>query len=255
MTKYIAVVSGKGGLGKTSFVINIASAFESFSYSSIIVDLHLKKPNVGLYLGYMNPPKTSTSALLGKHKLHEAIYQHPSGIQLIPGDIEKYNATITTEKIADALLDILNKTQIVLVDTPELHESEPILRACDSVILLTQANLVAVSETLKAIQLCKKLHKPILGAVVMQSRRNTFDLNLKDIEATLHIPIIGEIPFDIVVEHAHSLKHPVVYAHDASPASIAYKKLAANLIGQQYEHSVSETQNFWTFLKKRIGFD
>jgi septum site-determining protein MinD len=203
----------------------------------------------------MSPQKTITSALEGKHKLSEAIYQHPSGVHLIPADLSKYAVTFPTEKIADVLLDLLNKAEVVLVDTPDLNDCEGVLRACDSVIILTQANLVAVSETLKAIQLCKRLHKPILGAVLMQSKRHSFDLTIADVEATLHLPLIGEIMYDTVVEHAHSLKHPVVYAHDSSVASIGYKKLAANLIGQRYEHSVSENLSFYAYLKRRIGFN
>ena len=256
MTTFIAVVSGKGGLGKTSFTLNLASALESFSRSTLIVDLHLTKPNLGLYLGYMNPPKTVNSALNGSHKMYDAIYTHPSGIDLIPADSSLSKPKVySTQQISDALLDLLNKAEVVLIDTPDLQDCEPILRACDSAIVLTQANLVAVSDTLKAISLLNSIHKKILGAVIMQSRKRHFDLAVDDMQSVLRTKLIGEVPYDETVEHAHSLKHPVVYAHSQTPASIAYKKIAANLIGQTYEDSLQKKMTFWEYLKKRSGFE
>ncbi|MBI2147743.1 hypothetical protein HYU19_04690, partial [Candidatus Woesearchaeota archaeon] len=55
-------------------------------------------------------------------------------------------------------------------------------------------------------------------------------------------PIIGIIPEDDHARVALSLKQPLVQSHPESPASIAFKQLAASLTGQPYQPSLPDRQ-------------
>ena len=51
MGKIIGVMSGKGGVGKTTESLNLGLAIHQFNEKVIVIDGDVKNPNLGLYLG------------------------------------------------------------------------------------------------------------------------------------------------------------------------------------------------------------
>ena len=76
--KAIAVVSGKGGVGKTTSAINLAAALNFFGKDVVILDANLTTPNVGLHLGAPIVPVNLNHVLSGKASIVDAIYEHES---------------------------------------------------------------------------------------------------------------------------------------------------------------------------------
>src|SRR3990167_9317438 len=87
MSTLITIVSGKGGVGKTTTAINLGAALNSFGKDVIVLDANLTTPNVGLYLGAPIVPINLNHVLLGKAKISEAIYEHGSGTKIIPSSL------------------------------------------------------------------------------------------------------------------------------------------------------------------------
>src|SRR3989338_8454423 len=58
MTKFIAIVSGKGGAGKTTATLNLGQALTDLGKKVIVVDTNFATPNVAIQLGFMNPEGT-----------------------------------------------------------------------------------------------------------------------------------------------------------------------------------------------------
>lgn len=85
--KTIGLLSGKGGVGKTSTAINLAAGLQKLGKQSIIIDTNLSTPNVAIHLGSPNNPITIHNVLQGKHSIHNALVRHPSGIYFIPGSL------------------------------------------------------------------------------------------------------------------------------------------------------------------------
>ncbi|HLP79224.1 MAG TPA: P-loop NTPase [Acidobacteriota bacterium] len=258
MANIIAIASAKGGVGKSTTVINLASALHSFSRQVIIADCNLKKPNIGLYLGYTHTPHSMHSTLRGHSKVHEALYLHPSGLTVIPGNLslDELEHTYTTRQIENVFSDLFSRAEIVLVDTPpdvddDLRLS---LHSCSSVILVTTLDLASVTDTHKTLLVAQNMGKKVLGVVATKVRESHHDISLADLQATLGVPVIGAIPYDDNIRQAQTIRHPAVYVHPESAASVAYKKLAANLIGQQYEPALkSGSRNFVSYILARIG--
>ena len=65
MQKIIAIVSGKGGVGKTFVSINLASALHQFGEKVTIVDADVSASNLGLHLGYYSFPVKLQDVLAG----------------------------------------------------------------------------------------------------------------------------------------------------------------------------------------------
>ena len=66
MTRIIACASGKGGVGKTTFVANLGVALAELGKDVIAVDTNLTTPNLGLHLGVPLYPTTLHDVLKGK---------------------------------------------------------------------------------------------------------------------------------------------------------------------------------------------
>jgi len=78
-----------------------------------------------------------------------------------------------------------------------------------------------------------------------KGRKYEYELVKEDIEEILKVKIIEEIPFDKKIPESIANRVPIVLFKPNAKSSVAYKKLAASLIGKEYNH---------TFLKRLRGF-
>ena len=84
MTRFVALISGKGGVGKTTSAINLGHALLKLNRSVTVLDANLMTPNLATHLGLVNPPATLNQFLRQEKELHEIMYAHSSGLQIIP---------------------------------------------------------------------------------------------------------------------------------------------------------------------------
>ena len=88
MTRIITIASGKGGVGKTTVVINLGLAMQMLGEDVIIIDSNVSTPNVSLHLGMAKVGWNVQDVLEGKIKLSEATYIHPiTGLKIVPAGI------------------------------------------------------------------------------------------------------------------------------------------------------------------------
>ena len=87
MAKIIVICSGKGGVGKTTTAINLAAAISYFGKDALVIDGNLSTPNVGIHLNAPEVPVNLNHVLRGKAEPFEAVYEHESGIKIMPSSI------------------------------------------------------------------------------------------------------------------------------------------------------------------------
>ena len=243
MTRIITITGGKGGSGKTSSAINIASALNYFGKKSIVVDANLTTPNIGLHLGAPIVPVTLHDILKGKNHITESIYVHTSGIRVILSSIS-LNAlkNVDPEKLELVIQDLHGESDFIILDSAAGlgREALAAIKASEEVIILTNPEISAVTDALKTIKLSKELGKDILGVVVNKTNPKNMDMSLENIEAMLETQIIGVIPEDRAMKFATARKDSVVNMYPDSPSSVSYKKLAAHLSNLNFEEPISE---------------
>ena len=86
----------------------------------------------------------------------------------------------------------------------------------------------------------QELKKKVLGVVVTKTNSKNADVPLKDIEALLEADIIGIIPEDRAVKFSQAKKNAVLHTDPSSAAAIQYKRLAADLLGENYQEELPE---------------
>ena len=258
MTKFVVIASGKGGVGKTTTAINLGTALSNFGREVIVLDANLSTPSVGLHLGAPNVPITLQDVFEGKKHISESTYLHPSGLKIILSSINlDHYKEDHVEKLREAINDLQGASEVVLIDAAAGlgHEAKAAISASDEAIIVTTPDLPAVTDALKTIHICEKSKTKVIGVVVTKFNNDNLELSLKNIETILEKPIIGVIPLDATVKKSLYLKNPVNYTHPNAKSSIAYKKLAAKLIGDKYVESVEEDESLYKYVMRRLGLN
>lgn len=235
MADWIAIASGKGGVGKTTVAVNLATALALEKKEVLLLDANMHAPSVGLHLGSTEIPKSIHHVLRGEALITDAIYAHPSGLQVMPGDINYNLAKNATYADLDvALSDLNNKTETIIIDTPEGigKETQETLRLASGVVAVTTPDLPSVIGTLKLIRLAQEMGKEVHGVIVNKWRGDSFDLPRENISSLLEQPILAMIPFHNSTRHAIRTGHPVVYAYPNSPSATAFQALARHLVSE-----------------------
>jgi septum site-determining protein MinD len=248
MTRRILVVSGKGGVGKTTLITNLACALAELGQKVVAFDANPTTPNLGLHLGFHLAPKTLHHALRGEAEIEEIAYWHPFGFYVIPGSLSLEDIKNTRpERLSEITSSLLGKADFVLMDCSAGLGKETIsaIEACDEVIFLVNPDLPSIVDALRALKIVEGMGKRSLGIVINRIKNAKYELKANEIEEILRLPIIAQIPEDRKVEESIALKTPLISFDSSSPASIEIKKLACFLAGKKFEY-----RKRFSFLRK-----
>lgn len=253
-TLIIAIVSAKGGVGKTTTAINLAQCLHDLGRRVIVVDGNYTKPNVGLQLGMTKIDGHINHVLQGHKNIKETVFSHYTGLPVVPGSIIYEEACgSNTRKFKDIIDDLQGRYEVVIIDTAPTfgHEIYDVLDVATHAILLTKPELPSITDTLRSKRLCQDKHIELMGVVVTHTTEDEDQYTLQDLNTLFNLPIIGNIPYDKNVNKSHHEKQPLVFLFNRSPATFGYKRLAGNLIGEEYEPEQAVTP--WEYVLKKVG--
>ena len=160
MTRIVVCASGKGGVGKTTLVANLGLALAKLGKDVTVVDANLTTPNLGLHLGVPLYPTTLHDVVKGRAHIRDAIYEHESGLKIIPAGISiKDLKGADPKEIPNAFLGLLGTSDIVLVDASAGlgREALSALEAADELLLITNPDISSVTDALKTAKLAEQL--------------------------------------------------------------------------------------------------
>lgn len=232
--RVFAVASGKGGVGKTTTVVNLAAAMAAADRDVVIVDFDLGMANVGDFLGFEEPPRTLHDVLAGEGGPGEAIVDAPGGFRVLPGGttIEDFGKA-DPAKLRDVITTLREHFDVVILDSGAglSHDTTVPLGLADEVLLVTTAQAASLANTQKTRTLADRLGGTVTGIVVTRVGGGATE-DAAAIERQFDVPILGSIPEDRATAEAARAGQPLIeYAPD-SPASIAYRELAYDLLGE-----------------------
>ena len=234
MSKIISVVSGKGGVGKTTLVSNLGAALTKRGQNVVIIDGNVTTPNLSLHLGIPFYPVTLHDALRDNIPIENAVYTHHSGMKIIPASlsIDALNG-VDMDKLGEALSTLLHKTDIVIIDSAAGLGKEAMasMDVADELLIVTNPDLPAVTDALKTIKIAQSKGIKIMGVVVNRIKGLKHEMSIPEIRSMLEVPIVSIIPEDISVPKSISKKKPVVHHKPKSKSSVAFQRLALKIMG------------------------
>jgi len=238
MARIIVINSGKGGVGKTTTAINLGASLNKLNKEVIIVDANLNTPNIGLQLGAPIVPITLNHVLKGKANIDEAIYEHASGTKIVPSSLSVKELTkFNTKKLPEIARQLATMSDFVIIDSAAGFGDEVIavLEASDEIIIVTNPEMPAVTDALKAVKVAREMGKTINGVIVTRHKDANYEMPLSSIKSMLESQIIGVIPEDKAVKEALNLRDAVSHTHPRSKVSRKYYEIACKVAGEPFE--------------------
>lgn len=246
----ILVLSGKGGVGKSTISTQLALALKESGFRVGLLDVDLCGPSVPYLLN-----------LEGKD-----VHQSPDGWVPVFADQEQKLAVMSigfllksqndsvvwrgpkkTGMIKQFLTDVVwQDIDYLIVDTPPGTSDEHITvmenlknAKCDGAILVTTPQAVAVDDVLREVTFCKKTGIPILGIIENMSGfvcpsctecTNIFSSGGgKSLSEMVDVPFLGQVPIDPQVgKFAHKGESVLVTLPDSQVAQV-FRKLVEEL--------------------------
>ena len=132
------------------------------------------------------------------------------------------------------------------------NEATCAIELADEVIIVTNPEMPAITDALKAVKFAEQLKKPVRGVIVTRVKKDDIELSPEVVREMLETSILGMIPEDDAVRKSISVKNAVVHSHPKSKASRAYKEIAANLLKIKYD-SDKDRENLLKRFYKWLG--
>lgn len=249
--KIIGFISIKGGVGKTTAVANLGFVLaNNFKKKVLVVDGNFSGPNLALHLGFTKPEKTLHDVLNQGLNLQKAVYEHGSGLNILPGSL--FGSKVDSSKFHQYIASLRAHYDLILIDSSPALNQEMLatIMASDELFVLTTPDYVTLASTLHAIKVARQKRTYISGIVINKVRGKKFELNLDKVQDATKVPVVSVLDDDESVMKALAKGAPITSVKGDNNIAVEYKKLAAALIGERYVDNRIKTRIKTLFNKK-----
>ena len=176
ITNVYSITSGKGGVGKTAVVSNLAYALASQGKRVLILDADLGLANIDVVFG-LTPTHNLNHFFSGEQELHNILVEGPLGIKILPAGsgIQNFTRLENHQKrrLLDGLDSMNNHFDYVLIDT-EAGISENVTyfnTAAQEILIVTTPEPTAITDAYALMKLLSvQYHEKKFNLLVNQIR-------------------------------------------------------------------------------------
>lgn len=165
--------------------------------------------------------------------MKKQFYVGPGGVKVVPAGVSLEGLRkANPERLEDVLTQIMESTDILLLDAPAGLERSAVIAiaAAQELLLVVNPEIASITDGLKTKIVAERLGTKILGIIVNRITTLGVEMARNEIEAILEARV-AMIPDDPEVRKAAAFGKPVVLRSPDSPASKAIMKLAEDIAG------------------------
>jgi flagellar biosynthesis protein FlhG len=263
-TRTIAIASGKGGVGKSTFTVNLAYNLRKLDKEVLIIDSDIGMANLDIMLG-VQPNYDMGHLLRGECSLEDAVIEGPAGIKLLSG--------ITGD---DTFIDIQNDAMEKLIELGDQIEKNydyllidlgagaaksivNTILAAEELILLLTTEPTSVMDSYSLIKiLSKHQYQKSIKLVINQTEdekdaQKTAKRIIKTVRnyLDLDLTLIGSIAHDRKISAALRRQKPYAEIFSNRKAARDFENVARKITGEKNEE---EAKGVKSYFSKMVSF-
>jgi ATP-binding protein involved in chromosome partitioning len=237
----LLVMSGKGGVGKTSVAVYLALGLAKRGYRVGLLDVDLHGPDVPRMLGISGMFHMDAEGHLIPHKYNDNL--QVVSIECLLHDRDEaviWRGPLKHSYIRQSLSQVQwGALDFLVVDSPPGTGDEPLSVAQTitgiQAVVITTPQEISLADVRKAINFCRKVGMPILGLVENMSGlicphcggeiRLFSQGGGQKVASLAKVPLLGSLPFDLRVVASGDSGQPLIEAPDESPFMLALNQL------------------------------
>ena len=238
MGELIAVLSGKGGTGKTSVCAGVATALAQMGEKVLCIDCDVGLRNLDIALGISELGTLSfLDVAQGNYPLDMAA-RHPvyPGLYFLTAPMNCTAEAVDQAAFAGMLQSAREQFSYIFLDAPAGIEAGFTLAArfADRVVLITGADPAAVRDAGRAGEVLELMGKKNVRMVVNRISKKmaaAMDLTVDDVMDSAGLPLLGLVPEDPNVVLAATFGQPLLQYSKRCSASRAGRRIAKRMMG------------------------
>ncbi|MBT2642597.1 MinD/ParA family protein [Bacillus sp. ISL-41] len=262
--KTLAVVSGKGGVGKSNFSLNFSISLAKKGYKVLLFDLDIGMGNIEILMG-KSSSLSIADFLSGKSSMEEVIFQGPHGVEYISGGTGLSQLVRMDRAGVDyfisSLSEVLRKYDYLIFDMGAglTEETLSILLSVNEIFVITTTeptSLMDAYATMKYIHLADSelpFYLVVNRAGSVKEGNDTMD-RLDDVLGKFlgRTPIkLGMLPDDKTVQEAVKRQIPFTMFNERSQASKGMAAIIEKYINNaSYNAEKRDNRSFTSRLKQ-----
>lgn len=257
--KILTVTSGKGGVGKSNIVVNLAITLQRMNKNVLIFDADAGMGNDDVLMGFM--PKYSIYDLLESEvDIKKIIIKGPYGVRLLPGGSGLNKIQEFTDRDRDVFLSKLSEiddVDYIIMDTGAgiTRSVLGFIACCEELIVVTTPEPTSLTDAyslLKAVNYfkLKKEAKVIINRVIDEKEgKKTFNRFNNAVTNFLKMKLyyLGNVMDDKKITLAVRQQKPFVLSYPDCSASFDIKNIAMRLAGSS---SIKKNSSIEVLFKK-----
>ncbi len=255
--KIITVTSGKGGVGKSNFVVNLSIALQKMGKKVLIFDADMGLGNDDVLMGFL--PKYSVyDVIFGGKQIEEVLVEGPFGVKLLPGGTGVSKIEQMTDKQRDsflAKLTCLEDLDYIIMDTGAGVNRDVLgfISCCEELIVITTPEPTSLTDAyslLKAVSHFKiRDNAKVIVNRTIESKEgeSTFNKFNNAVSKFLNIDLqyLGYLSDDKKLVQAVRKQQPFLISYPNSDVAKDLNYIAGKIIGLETDKTESSIQDFF----------
>ncbi len=233
-----AVLSGKGGTGKTSVCAGIATTLASEGKKVLCIDCDVGLRNLDISLGLSDSGALSFLDVCGGNYPLDRAARHPKypGLAFLTAPMNCPVETIEPIPFRDMLYAARKEFDYIFLDAPAGVDAgfRLVAQAADRFLLVTGAGPAAMRDASRVGDLLELMGKKDVRLVVNRVDKkllSTVRVTIDDVMDTAGLPLMGIVPEDANVTLAASFGYPLLQFSSGCPAAKAFKRISKRIQG------------------------
>lgn len=235
-TRVVAVASGKGGVGKSSVSVNLASALAAAGYRTGLVDADIWGFSIPRMIGASGRLEADAATSLIEPVVANGVKVVSTGLIIESEETALMWRGLMLSKAVEQFLKQVNWGDLdyLLIDMPpgtgDVQMALTRMLPQAEMLVVTTPQRAAQKVAIRVADMARRSFMPIIGVVENMSGEVFGEGGGAELAAELGVPVLGSVPLDRGVVEAGDNGAPIVLADPSSAASRAFSAAATRLV-------------------------